>query len=531
MGRLVPDDFPLSALADDAERRVVEAFRDGLTDGWLILPDIGLSTHRDHQLDVVLVHRDFGVIDVEVKGHRMQVRDGMWCADGSVLTPQPTSQARGNAYALRDLIRGLGGDLEHVEVEYGLALPNTSAIEGDLPADTNRVQVLTADELAEPQDAIEALARHRRWQGLSDSAVESIARLLRPEAALEFDPDARARAARSRLDELCSIQVAALETLDVNRRVLVKGRAGTGKTRLATAWARRAWLDDQRVLLTCYNDPLATGLEERLPSDEALVIGSFLRVAFTFEGMPALPVPDDADNEWWNTQAVAHLLRHWHEVTQRFDTVVVDEGQDFHPAWLSLLEQLLDPSGPRRMLIVADDAQDLYSRGFRAPSPDDGWTVAELVNNCRNVYPIASILRKRFNGAASPRIGPEGLGVEWLPADDMAQVTQLVGDRLVTLLESDERDPGGIVVATFTTSVRDALRAELDLVRWEDRGSGTVVCENVHRIKGLEADTVILASPTADVADALMYVGISRAVSQLVLVGPEALAERAGLTG
>ncbi len=85
------------------------------------------------------------------------------------------------------------------------------------------------------------------------------------------------------------------------------------------------------------------------------------------------------------------------------------------------------------------------------------------------------------------------------------------------------------VVATCTTSVRDALRAELDLVAWEDRGIGQIACENVHRIKGLEADCVLLASPAADVADALLYVGISRAVSQLVLIGPAALAARIGL--
>ena len=104
-----------------------------------------------------------------------------------------------------------------------------------------------------------------------------------------------------------------------------------------------------------------------------------------------------------------------------------------------------------------------------------------------------------------------------------------VNARLVGLLETDERDPASIVVATFTTSVRDALRAELHLVPWEDRGATQVSCENVHRIKGLEADCVLLASPTNDPTDTLLYVGISRAASQLILVGPEALAARVGL--
>ena len=51
MGTLVPEEFPLASLANEAERRVVEACRDGLTDGWLILPHIGIRTRqRDHEL-------------------------------------------------------------------------------------------------------------------------------------------------------------------------------------------------------------------------------------------------------------------------------------------------------------------------------------------------------------------------------------------------------------------------------------------------------------------------------------------------
>ncbi len=529
MGRLVPEDFPLATLANDAERRVVEALRDGLTDGWLVMPDVGIRRNRDHQLDVVLVHQDWGVVNLEVKGHRMQLRDGLWCSDGSPLAPQPTAQAKDNAYALRALLRAQGGELANVSVEYGIVLSNTVRLDGVLPADLAPAQVLTADALEEPQDALEALASARWHQALTSAGVEAIVRTLRPDATLTWDPEARARAARARLDDLCGLQVAALETLDANRRVFVSGRAGTGKTRLAVGWARRAWADGQRVLLACYNDPLAEDLRTRLPVDEALLIGGFLRIAFTLEGMPPLAIPDDAGHEWWNTEAVAHLLRHWHEVSQRFDTIVVDEGQDFSPAWLALLEQLLDPEGPRRLLVVADDAQDLYVRGFRAPTPDDGWAVAELVNNCRNAHPIARLLRRHLDGARSPHVGPVGLGVEWLRAEDTTSLAQQVNARLVELLEIDERDATNIVVATFTTSVRDVLRAELGLVGWEDREVGRVACENVHRIKGLEADTVILATPTADVSDVLLYVGVSRAVSQLILVGPEALTARLGL--
>ncbi len=399
-----------------------------------------------------------------------------------------------------------------------------------LPPDTAVVQLLLAGSLDDPQEAIEALVSDRRGgQALSAAAVETIVATLRPDVELTYDPDARARAVRERLDELCANQVAALETLDANRRAYVAGRAGTGKTRLAMGWARRAFVNDERVLLTCYNDPLAAGMAAQLPDDERLVIGGFLRVALTLDGMPPLPIPELADHDWWTITAVDHLHQHWPQVTERFDTIVVDEGQDFSPAWMDLLEALLDPDGSRRLLVVADDAQELYDRGFVAPLADDGWAVAELVNNCRNVHEIARLLRRHLDGARAPMIGPSALGVQWLPTDDLRAVIDVVNARLVDLLETDERDPAGVVVATCTTSVRDALRAELSLVPWEDRRIGHVACENVHRIKGLEADCVLLASPTAEVADALLYVGISRAVSQLVLVGPAALAARVGL--
>jgi DNA helicase IV len=67
-------------------------------------------------------------------------------------------------------------------------------------------------------------------------------------------------------------------------------------------------------------------------------------------------------------------------------------------------------------------------------------------------------------------------------------------------------------------------------VPWEGGQSTTVICENVHRVKGLEFDYVILAASAADtVSDALLYVGASRAIAGLTLIGPKAIAARLGL--
>ena len=61
MGVLVPTDFPLRLLKNDAERSVVESLCSQLTDGWLVLPSVAMAGERDREIDVVIAHERDGV--------------------------------------------------------------------------------------------------------------------------------------------------------------------------------------------------------------------------------------------------------------------------------------------------------------------------------------------------------------------------------------------------------------------------------------------------------------------------------------
>ena len=531
MGILVPDDFPLSQLKNDEERRVVEAFRDGLSDGWVILPDVGIHNWRDFQMDIVLVHQDEGVVVIEVKGHVPTIRGGVWFNRGLPMEPQPFAQARDNSYALRDRLRALGNGLEWLEVDYGVVFPNAQHVVGALPSDLDPRQILVNSSLDDVGKAIDGLLyRHRLNSRLPVEGVEAIVKVLRPNAEFRWDPEARARAARQRLEQICGQHVRVLERLDMNRRVVVTGGAGTGKTRLAMAWARRAFVWNERVLLTCYNDPLADNMAERLFDHERLTVDSYFRGALAFEGMPPLEVLDDASPEFWDVTATEHIRSNWHRITQRFDRIVIDEAQDFSPEWIEQLEQLLDPAGPRRLLMVADTSQQLYPRGFALPDGDDGWTRCELVSNCRNTSHIATMLRQCFDGPAVPVAGPESLAVGWYQADTMSEVAEFVGHEIDRIVDEENHDPTRVLVATMSRAVRDELRREFALVPWESGGATTIVCETVHRMKGLEFDYVVLVAwPDDKVTDELLYVGCSRAVSGLTVIGPASVGQRLGL--
>ena len=527
MGLLIPHNFPMESLVNDAERLVVSTLVDRLTDGWYVIPDVGILGPTDRQMDIVVAHERDGVAVIEVKGHRAKLEQGVWTSNGRPLNPQPLTQAKNNAYELRARLRAAHPSLERVNVEYGVVFPNTKELIGHLPPDADRAQFLLAGDLEDPMSALDRLMTLRWGTNLGAEGLRAVVEALRPDAQMVFDPEARARLARLRLNEICASQVQVLETLDANRRVMVTGGAGSGKTRLAMAWARRASLRGERVLLTCYNDPLAAAVWERFGDDDLVTVDSYFEAAFQLEGMPELEVPQEADGTWWDTVAVGHLQRHWGKVTDRFDTIIVDEAQDFSPSWIAQLQQLLDPDGPRRMLMVADESQSIYTRGFTLPLADDGWVRCELVNNCRNTYQIASMLRQHLGGPPAPSAVRRRSACDGCrptishPPPRRSAWRSIVSSTTMIGIPNGARAHGQAVGP-------DHLRAELGFVSWEESDDRSIACETVHRAKGLEFDHVILVLPDDDVSDALLYIGVSRAISGLTLVAPDAVAEDSG---
>ncbi len=121
MGILIPENFSMARLCN-AERLVVEALCEQLSDSWMVMPDVAISADRDYQMDVVIAHERDGIAVIEVKGHRVAVKAGQWCCDGLPLVPQPVSQAKTHAYALRERLRRSWPPLSHVDVSYMVAM-------------------------------------------------------------------------------------------------------------------------------------------------------------------------------------------------------------------------------------------------------------------------------------------------------------------------------------------------------------------------------------------------------------------------
>jgi len=354
--------------------------------------------------------------------------------------------------------------------------------------------------------------------------------VLRP--TVQFDPDTNTarRIALEKLNDRTNEQLRALERLDQNRKVFVSGGAGSGKSRLATSWAQRALQRDERVLLVCFNDPLGKEFEDRFAdTDGAIVTGPFLKIALDMPGMPGCNRKEgESEQDYWNSRVQGHLHLHWHRVTDQYDTIIIDEAQDFSPSWIAMLTALLDPNGNNRVLIVGDLGQELHKRRFQPPSPDDGWTIAELGPNVRNSRAIAQMLRSKLNGPPAPHWLPATALLEFAETTPTSNIAKTVDASVLKLIE-EGFDPASIAVVCLGSAIRSELCSAGNYATYEERDSTKILCDNAHRLKGLEYDAVIVATNQWPLNESVLYVALSRAVHALIVCGPRTLADRLGL--
>jgi hypothetical protein len=502
----------------------------------LRVKDSGL---QDGETDFLVVHPEFGILIVEVKGGYIRY-DGQidqWYSN-NIPIKDPFKQGRNNKYSLLEKLRELPYWRERwITVGYAAAFPDVS-VKGDLRLDAPRQLILDAADLNDLAGWTRRALTFLQGRRPNDSppgqtGLAELVRTLSPSVDLPPLLSIEIKSQAQEQERLTREQFMMLDFLGRRRRVAISGCAGSGKTTLAYEKARRLAEQDFKVLLTCFNLNLAEWLkwesEESRPPN--LYIANFHRLADEMVQEAGLPTgPYTA--EYFETILPERLMAAIDRLGSRFDAIIVDEGQDFEDNWWLPLQCLLHNPDQGIFYIFFDDNQNIYRGLKQIPLESAPFT---LPHNCRNTQHIHRQVLAFYRSDQLPlAVGPQGRPVEQYPYTTPAELKRLLRQALHRLVVEEDVPAWDIVILTPKSRQRSELwqlgpLGNFHLVEQQTDASGDIYCTSVHKFKGLESPVVILAEVDNDQIwnlQTILYVGYSRARNHLILLTAADLSDK-----
>jgi hypothetical protein len=213
----------------------------------------------------------------------------------------------------------------------------------------------------------------------------------------------------------------------------------------------------------------------------------------------------------------------------RVDSFIVDEAQDFADLWWTPLLRALRDEEDGGLYVYSDESQRIFARFGQPPVPLVPLVLDHNLRNTKQIYgafgPLAPTRMK-------PR-GGEGFDVSFVPVSGEQDAVSVADDAIETLLEVGWH-PGNI--ALLTTGSRHPEQISITeheglqgywRTYWEDE----VFYGHVLGCKGLERPAVVLCVNEAEARDRSrekLYVGMSRATDQLIVVGDRGVVREIG---
>ncbi|CAM3816271.1 3'-5' exonuclease [Alkalicoccus chagannorensis] len=390
--------------ATKGERLLFETLKHYLDDDYIVYFEPSIHGRRP---DFLIIGPMLGIVVLEVKDYTLQTLHQLnrdeWIiqpgGSGLKTVPSPLKQARGYMFHLQDLLKK-----EHLLVHqtgdyagrltfpcgYGTVFTRLSqeqCVEHDIYNVIEPSFLLTREEIDPEKDAFDAgiliekllqmfTVQFRLRDPLSVDQINAIRYHLFP----EFRISGEFRQPAPYQDQLL-LSMHDLKAMDLHQEKLAKqlggsnrlirGTAGSGKTLILASRARliRQEHPEWKVLVLCYNISLSRSLKEmiRAKMEEPL---DLLDTATTAEErMQGMTIRNF--HEWLKQDLhlsehalpqVLEKLEQGEALLPQYDAVLIDEGQDFKPEWLTLIRHLLRGEEPS-MLLVEDRAQSIYRRG------------------------------------------------------------------------------------------------------------------------------------------------------------------------
>ena len=520
-------------LASEAERTVYRALREQLEPNSLLITGQRVTDHlKDHEVDFLVAMEGAGIICLEVKGGEVWHDGDAWWQrrGGHNHKIDPVRQARDACYALREFVeednRWSQGRLrwDHVVV-----LPNAAISDDFALPECPRWKIIDRSGLSKLVDNLKVVLLRQELDRplLTQQGIEQLSKALSGRGLPQQGVVARALANDDAADALTEHQAVILDAIQLLNRVEIRGGAGSGKTFLAVEQARRLSAKGQRVALLCYSHGLASYIE-RITANwrrrhQLAYVGEFhsLGVRWGASQGPDESVRTEETVRFWEHELPSEMTYLARQLAQghRFDSVVVDEAQDFADAWWDPLLAALKDDETGGLYVFTDEGQRVFDRLGSPPVP---LVPLALDHNLRNTRQIANAFQPLVDHPMR-FLGGDGPAVKFIACSQDDAIS--VGDDEVELLLGEGWRPED--VALLTTGSRHPEQVERqaagNAAYWDSFwDADQVFYGHVLGFKGLERRAVVLVineKSAFERSRERLYVGLSRARDQLVVCG------------
>ena len=530
-------------LANEAERKVYRTLREQLQPNDRVVPGQRVTDHlKDHEVDFVVAIEGAGIVCLEVKGGDVWHDGDAWWQrrrshDHKI---DPVRQAREACYALREFIekddRWTQGRLRWDHV---IVLPNAEIADDFALPECPRWKIIDRNDLPPLVDKLKHVLVRQELDRplLTQQGIQQLSTALSGRGLPQRSVVARALASEDAADALTEHQAVILDAIRLLNRVEIRGGAGSGKTFLAVEQARRLAAQGQRVALLCYSHGLASYLE-RITANwgrrhQLAYVGEFHALGVRW-GAPEGPdesLRTEQTVQFWEHDLPLQMadLAAQLEPGHRFDSIVVDEAQDFADAWWDPLLAAVKDDETGGLYVFTDEGQRVFSRHGSPPVP---LVPLVLDHNLRNTRQIANAFQPLVDHPMR-FLGGEGPAVKFV-ASTQDDAMNAGDDEVELLLEEGWRPED---VALLTTGTRHPEQKERQAAGnagyWDSFwDADQVFYGHVLGFKGLERRAVVLVVNEVSAFERSrerLYVGLSRARDQLVVCGdPDFIREVGG---
>lgn len=516
----------------EAERKVYDAVKASLPDGWYAWHSLKLRTRKRGEFseaDFIIADPNRpSVLILEVKGGQIKQHDGQWHQNNLPLKEPPLDQTFNFRRHLIERFRE--NRVEPPTIGVATCFPDTffsrqptqSDLQGlviggqDLPYLDKILKDVMERAVPDPWPV------KGPWiKSLHDFWGETWVPRLRLGEKIQLDADHRIQ-----LDEE---QLGKLDEIDENDRVLIRGAAGTGKTLLAREKALRQAARGNRVLLLCFTDALSHWLKETIkhPNITPAAIRNF---AAQLLGENSSKNVGADPSEYWNTISLRAAIDGLPAENDLWDSVIVDEGQDLSEEDWDLVQECAQKNG--RLWIFADEDQAFWG-DRKIPESIERKSFRIRLHKPYRCPPEIQNLTDCYAGRCQVDLQLVKPGIQAdiirLITCSEQRVAKQVGKEMNRLL-GEGLQPSEIAVISVrgrgekeNICHNEELGGNKVVPATDHEADSRIICDTFLRFKGLERPAVIVTDLrlVSDLYETRMHIAVSRPTSLLRIVGVE----------